>query len=682
MNGELIPGEIVDALNLPHSSDAEPFDLLVETLSREPCLLLLDDFEHLVDEGAPIVSALLERVPNLSCLVTSQRRLSVPEEREWPVMPLSVPHREEGDAASAERLVQWPAVQLFVDRAQAVRPDFQVTPTNAEAIAELCERLEGIPLAIELVAARAGIMTPKQMLSHLTDRLDFFASRQRHVAERHRTLRSAVSWSFRLLPPELQQFFSRLAFFRGGWTWQAAQVVCESAQALDDLDQLREYSLVVADETEAGMRFRLLETLREYAAEQLPPEAREGLQRRHAEYYALLAEEGAQGLSGSMPGEWLHCLQVEQDNLRATLAWSLEQEPHLALRLAAALGWFWEMRGHFAEGYDWLQQALAVNAPRPALDQPSAVLGALSHEQLPLADALKAAGRLANHLADYNSARLHLEQSLAIYRQLDDKKGTADALFSLSFALVNRGDYESARSLCEESLSLQQELGQTSGLFDARYNRALITLLQGDFALANTLGEENLMLARKLGDVRRSAVSRQLIGLSAAFQGDLGTARSHLEESLECFRSLNEKGGMSRSLWGLGTMALARGNLEMAHEYYSQSLAMVVELNNRWALPHLLEAFGWIAAARSHALRSEAEQESSNEAAEKAARLLGAAEYLRQSLDIPLPPVFADRSLDAQSTARLVLGDDVFAISWNAGRAMSLERAIVLAQEP
>ncbi|HEX8238013.1 MAG TPA: tetratricopeptide repeat protein [Abditibacteriaceae bacterium] len=680
-NAALIPGEIVDALRLSRSSDGEPLDLLVETLGREPSFLLLDDFEHLVDDGAPIVGALLERVPDLLCLVTSQRRLGLSGEREWLVVPLSVPHREEHDARSAERLVQWPAVQLFVDRAQAVRADFQVTPANAEAVAELCERLEGIPLAIELVAARAGVMTPRQMLSHLTERLDFFASRQRHVAERRRTLRSAVSWSFRLLRPELQQFFSRLAFFRNGWTWQAAQVVCENTQALDDLDQLREYSLVVADETEAGMRFRLLETLREYAAEQVPADAREELQRRHAAYYVLLAEEGAQGLSGSMPGEWLHCLEVEQDNLRAALAWSLEREPLLSLRLAAALGWFWEMRGHFAEGYDWLQQVLAVNHPRPASNQ-STLFAASSREQLPLADALKAAGRLANHLADNDSARSHLEQSLAIYRQLDDKQGIADALFSLSFALVNRGNYELARSLCEESLALQQELGQISGLFDARYNRALIALFQGDFALANTLSEENLILARKLGDARRTAVSRQLIGLCAAFQGDQGTARSHLEESLETFQTLHEKGGMSRSLWGLGTMAFARGDLETAHDYYSQSLAMVVELNNRWALPHLLEAFGWIAAARGYAARSRVEQESSHEAAEKAPRLLGAAEYLRQSLEIPLPPVFAVHSINAQSTARFVLGDDVFTVAWNAGRAMSLERAIALAQEP
>jgi predicted ATPase len=196
----------------------------------------------------------------------------------WLCLCLSAP--EVCNTASAERLVQWPAVQLFVDRAQAVRPDFQVTPTNAEAIAELCERLEGIPLAIELVAARAGVMTPRQMLSHLTERLDFFASRQRHVAERHRTLRSAVSWSFRLLPLQLQQFFSRLAFFHGGWTWQAAQVVCENAQALDDLEQLREYSLVGGGRNHGGNALSPVGTLREYAAEQVTSEAQEGLQRR------------------------------------------------------------------------------------------------------------------------------------------------------------------------------------------------------------------------------------------------------------------------------------------------------------------------------------------------------------------------------------------------------------------
>jgi predicted ATPase len=256
----LIIDAIRDALHLTPSPEAAPLEQVVAALSHQPTLLVLDNFEHLVAAGAPLIRTLRERVPTLQCLVTSRQRLEVEGEREFPVLPLPTP--EEWN--NPEQLSLYESVQLFVDRAQAVQPDFQVTNANAAAVAELCHRLEGIPLALELAAARIRLLTPAQMLAHLEHRLDFQTSSRRDATARHRTLRAAVDWSYELLSSELQQFFAWLSVFRGGWTLQAAAAVCEESAALDYLSQLQACSLIVAEEISGESRFRMLETLREY----------------------------------------------------------------------------------------------------------------------------------------------------------------------------------------------------------------------------------------------------------------------------------------------------------------------------------------------------------------------------------------------------------------------------------
>ena len=299
-DARLIPAAIAEALALPRADDAEPLGQIVAALAGlPPALLILDNFEHLVERGAPLILALLTRLPALTCLVTSRRRLSLPGERECPVPPLSVPPLFLPDAPETPALVaQAAGVQLFVDRAQATRPDFQLTRGNAAAVAALCRSLEGIPLAIELVAARAMALTPAQMNARLVQRFELLTSRREDKENRHRSLWAALAWSYDLIPPPLRRFFAGLSVFRGGCTAEAAQAVCEEPSALECLTQLRERSLVIVEHEGAEPRFRLLETLREFAGEQLTEGHRERLRARHEEWFLGLAEESRSALRG------------------------------------------------------------------------------------------------------------------------------------------------------------------------------------------------------------------------------------------------------------------------------------------------------------------------------------------------------------------------------------------------
>jgi predicted ATPase/DNA-binding SARP family transcriptional activator len=314
---QLIAGAVLDAMRVDRVSSLEPTEQLIAALSRQPVFLILDNFEQLT-AGAAIIQTLLERAATLKCVVASRQRLSIEGECEFPLLPLPIPDR----ADAPERLILNESVRLFVDRAQAVKPDFQVTKANAADVAELCKRLEGIPLAIELATARVQVLTPAQMIARFDERFDLLLNRKRGVASRHRSLRAALDWSYELLTPELQRFFAELSVFRGGWTLEAAEEVCQQPHALDYLTGLRECSLIATEEDEFGMRFRMLETLREYASGRLDPDRRAMLGQRHAEFYLALAERAEPELRGPKQAEWLKQLSIEYDNLQSVLDWS------------------------------------------------------------------------------------------------------------------------------------------------------------------------------------------------------------------------------------------------------------------------------------------------------------------------------------------------------------------------
>lgn len=451
------PGRIADAildtLGVPRTPPSEPLAQAIAALGARTSLLVLDNFEHLINDGTRVVQQLLEQVPTLTCLVTSRQLLGLDGERAFPVEPLPVPEK----ADTPERLSRSESVQLFVDRAQAVRPDFQITNHNAPAIAKLCAGLEGIPLALELAASRAQVLTPFQMLGQMERRFDLLVGRKRGTTERHRTLRAAVDWSYQLLSPELQRFFARLSVFRGGWTLEAAQAVSGEPLALDYLAQLRECSLVLAEEAtpsnQPEMRFSMLETLREYSQDRLAElEEVAATRSRHLRWCVDLAERAAPQLEGGEQVQWLARLEQEHENLRAALDWALEQDATVCLHLAGSLGRFFEVKGHWAEGRAWLEQALAHTANETRMSPPVR------------AQALARAGDLARHQGDYPSASASYEQALAVAQEASDKQSIASLLNSLGHVVFSQSDYMMAHTFYTEALAFQRQLGDKKGV--------------------------------------------------------------------------------------------------------------------------------------------------------------------------------------------------------------------------
>jgi predicted ATPase/DNA-binding SARP family transcriptional activator len=593
----LIPDQMRLSLRLPQTPHGEALEQAVAFLSSQPSLMLLDNFEHLVEGGVETVQKLLEQVEHLTVLVTSRRRLGLEGEREFPVAPLPVPgvqaFRHSGvqegvrakdlplNARTPERLnalVGCPSVALFVDRAQAVQPDFQVTAHNAETVAGLCRRLEGLPLAIELAAARAGVLTAQQMLARIEQRFELLVRRHRAADPRHRSLRAALDWSYQLLSPELQRFFSRLSIFRGGWIVEAVTVVCWEDQTtavhsevLDALEELRGGSLVQVTETAGEMRFRLLETLREYGAEQLGEKERETLSRRHAEFFLALTETAEGELTRPDQGLWLDRLEREHDNLRAALTWSVESgEMELGLRLGSALQEFWIYRGHTREGRDQLLRLLA---------QPGAA--ALTAAR---ARGLGTAGVLTLFLGDPETARALDEEGLAIWRRLEDRAGIAKMLRQLGTMALDHGDLTTARPQVEESLALGRELDDPRQIAKSRELLAFVCHAEGDHAAARAMVEESLATWRELGDRIRILRGLEMLGRLAMWRGDLDTARATFEESLALARELDDRPGIAWAITGLGSVAGWQEDYSAARAWYEQSLPLWRELGQKQEL--------------------------------------------------------------------------------------------------
>jgi predicted ATPase/DNA-binding SARP family transcriptional activator len=687
----LIADKVLEGLRLPRSPHLEPLEQVIAFLAQQPSLLLLDNFEHLLSAGTAVVQTLLERVAMLTVLVTSREPLDLPGEREFPVPPLPTPVDSEQvgvrskDANSAVEgptipllppaLTECPSVQLFVDRAQMARPDFQVTKTNAAEVAELCRRLEGLPLALELAAARIGVLTPRQMLLRLGQRFELLVRRQEGNDARHRSLRAALDWSHQLLTPELQQFFARLSVFRGGWSLEAAEAIGQEPRALGFLEQLRACSLVLSEETGTRtirgsgfqerqgsmpersaadrptleMRFRLLETMREYGAERLQPEEQTDLSRRHARYYLALAEEAEPKLMTGERGEWLDLLDREHDNLRAVLAWGLAvggargvepdvglggpdietpRQPgtlgvsdadgaaEIGLRLAGVLTWFWFHRSYLREGRQWLDGLLARSreAGRPSFDERRDGADGSSPPARPLhptrvaskvcARALYAAGLLAWEQGDFPAARAQLEESAAVGRDLGDKRLIAHPLVWLAVVVKTQGEPARACSHLEEAVTLFRETDDRWGL--ALSLGHLGGNLEGDQAKRTRL-DESIRLFRELGEPWGLAFPLVFLGDLEWRQGNHERARALFEEALALRRAVGHRFAIAHSLQYLARVALHDGDLRRAAALQQEILSLFREMGHRgnvaWSLLELAEVAllsGDYEAARSH----------------------------------------------------------------------------------
>jgi predicted ATPase len=680
----LIVAEILKGLGRPQSSDTPGVEEMVDVLSGQPAILILDSFEHLIAEGTATIRTLLERVPTLVVLVTSRRSFKLDGGQELPVRPFSIPGPDE----NPEDLLRYASVQLFVDRAQAARPDFQLTQRNAAAVSALCRELEGVPLALELAAARSHVMTPQQMLARMTQRFELLVSRRPGSSRRHHSLRAAIQWSYELLPPKMQRFFARLSIFRGGWLLEAAENICQEPAALDYLEHLCECSLILAEEaasssrpgelhdgepgadstiphlarlpavsTEmdlpvAGIRFRLLETLREYGIEQLTVAERQELELRHAQYYACLAEQGEAELLRSAQEAWLNHLETEQSNLRAALLWCEERrETELGLRLAGALWRFWYVRGHWSIGRTRLAGVLAL---------PGASCSAAR------AKALHGAGVLAHYQGDIEVARRLLHESLAIGRALGERQLTAATLTSLGFLARDQGEPLPAGTLFSEALTLGREVEDRRGIAMALAGLGDVALYQRSPGAARSFYQESLAIRRSLDDPRFLAAALNNLADLDRVQ-DPAAARSLYEESLPIMRRLGSKGDVAWTLCGLAYSLLSQGDLPRAEALLVESLQLQRELENRRGMAECLEGLAAIAGRHGRHLQS--------------VGLFGAAEALREEIHMPASPAHRAENDQYVATARAHMTVEQFLSTWAAGRAMTPEQAVSQALE-
>jgi predicted ATPase/DNA-binding winged helix-turn-helix (wHTH) protein len=657
----LIASVIVQTLGIREAGGQSPLEILKENLqaaSRAPMLLLLDNFEHLV-QAVPTVAELLSVAPNLKILVTSRAALHVYGEHEFPVPPLALP---DSGSMPLEVVSQYPAVALFVQRAVAAKPDFELNRGNAPAVTEICARLDGLPLAIELAAARVKVLSPSSLRTRLTSRLQLLTGGARDMPHRHQTLRAAMDWSYDLLSAAEQKLFRRLSVFVGGCTLEGAEAVCDTKGDLD-LDLLDGMASMVdkslaqqVEQAQGESRFVMLETIREYALEKLEASGEEALTKRaHAAYCLVLAEEQAAEQCGAKEAERLERFALEHDNLRAGLEWLTETgDAAWGLRLGAALFRFWEMSEYLTEGRGRLGKLLEMaGAAVPTKAR---------------ARALFAAGVLATGQGDYASADALISESLDIARQLGDKQGAAVSLNALAVSGRDRGDVPGARSLFEESLVLWRELGDQKAVARSLSNLANIVKLQGDNAHARSLYAECLSIFRDLGDWTGVAWSMNYQGDVARDQGDSAAARTLYEQGLAIFRELDDRWGVAGTLADLGSLAREQGNYPTAHSMYRESIRLFQELDHKRGIARLLEYFACSAAAQLEAERS--------------LRLAGAAAALRQNIGAPLTPAEQAKLEASLHPARQALANTVGVTAWLEGRALPVEKAIEEALMP
>lgn len=661
-----------------------------------PALLILDNFEQLAEEGAEIVADLLERVPTLHCLVTSRQRLRIAEEREFPLLPLPVP----GYPGTPERLLEFSSVQLFVSRAQEIRSDFQMNARNASSVAALCAKLEGIPLAIELAAALSGVLTAAQILQRMEKRLDLLVSRRRDIAPRHRTLRAAMESSVTLLPPPIRSFFAALSVFRGSWSLEAAEAIFGESCVLDYMMVLRDHSLVVDlsnEETEA-VRFRMLETLREFAAEMWVEEATDSpwrdVEERHAAFFSRLIEEGVSQLSGPGQTEWLRRLEVDHDNIRAVLdRRSQTGDIEEALRLAGMLTGFWSSRGHLSEGR---QRLVAL------LDQPGEV------SPLVRARALSGLGKLAYLQSDYAAARRSQDACLEIYRAANHAEGIARTLCELGNCEMLHSNYAAATTFCEESLAGYRALNDTRGIALLLNNLGAISLAKGLPQVARPYLEESLPLSRAIGHHRNVAITLFNLATIWQAQGNFAQARSYYEQSLTVRQEQKDLGGMGHVLEGLARLAMEQGDTDEALRRFEESLLVRRQIQDRDGMASVLvyrgltllnqaqDQEGAFASLResleisqatgnkhffASALDGFAALAAATNHPERAIRLRSAAATQRAAIGVTLKPEDAVAIEAELATLRTTVGTGTFNILWESGQRLTRDQAATLALE-
>ncbi len=632
-------------------------EIVTEFLRERQVLIVLDNFEHLL-EAAPVISDLVAAGREVKALVTSRAPLRLQGEHEYSVPSLRLPGAAERNNLAA--LAANEAVALFVNRAQAVQHGFELTNENASAIREICTRLDGLPLAIELAAARVRLMPPAALLVRLERRMPLLTGGPRDAPARQRTLRDAIKWSYDLLAPDERTLFRRLGVFAGGWTLETAAAVTRFEGNLDvfeGLASLVDKSLVQWHDTGAEPRFAILETVREFALDQLREEDNQGLamEQAHAGYFLSLAEEACVGLVGAQQRTWLARLDAEDANIRAALVWNFEHgSTESAVRFARTLWRYWSARGRLVEGRSWLERALAL---------PDVAEAPLTVR----ADAHNALGNLLGDSGEYTQARQHYEEALTLRRQLADSEGIAGALNNLGIVAAWLGDYDGALALHKESLELRQARDDPFGMALSLSNLGDVLLAQGDFNGAQDYQEEALRLRELVHDASGTAYSVYNLGEIARFRGDTAQAAHYLTDSLHRFEALGEKIGIAYAECSLGDLASREGDTARAALLLERALRTRTEMGDKRGVIECFEALA-MAAIRSDEVRA-------------GARLLGAAWAERETLACPAPPLTQNEHDRALAGARTRLGAAAVDALHAEGRRLAPEQAFMLAYE-
>ncbi|MSP12101.1 MAG: tetratricopeptide repeat protein [Chloroflexi bacterium] len=710
----LVPQSIAAVLGVSEQPGMPLVKTLTDYLRAKHLLLILDNCEHLVAACAQVAESLLRACPQVRILATSREALGIAGESTFhvPSLPLPDPLR----LPSLETLTQYEAVRLFIDRALAVRSDFTVTNANALAVAQVCYRLDGIPLALELAAARVRAMPVEEIARRLDDRFSLLTGGSRTALPRQQTLRASIDWSYDLLGEHEGGLLWRLAVFAGGWTLEAAEVVCAGEDIADNevlelLTHLVDKSLVVAEEQQGEARYRLLETIRQYAQEKLHASAEEQLVRtRHLEFFLKLAEEGELKLKGPYQVAWRKRLENDYDNLHGAMQWAIESNAEAGLRLGGALYLFWYRLGYLSEGRRWLEKILA---------NPGAVSRSAAR-----AKALQAQGVIAGASgADQARALAPLKESISIWRELGvaGKPGLAAALSYLSFNKAYIGNYEQAQALVTESITLWREVGDKGGLAQALRFLSNIKIDQGSYGEARKLLEECQALFRDTGDSLGMAQAMRGLGLLAENQGDDATARAWYEQSLPLRRELGDKIAVANALSSLGQIAVRAiltesgtpSDYERANALLEEGLAVAQEMGNMPISPYILLSLGQVALAQGENQRAakfllkslalfrelwpstklvvylagvaEVARFRASHAPEgsrqldHAVRLCAVADALLKGINTPL--VAKERADYDRTVAalRTQVEESVFATAWAEGQAMTPEQAVASA---
>ena len=693
----LIAQEVASTLDVQEQAGRSYIDVLSNYLRSKEILLVLDNCEHLIEACADLSLILLQACPNLRILATSREALGITGETIWEVPPLSVPDSSLLPSLQTSDLSKYEAISLFNDRALTILPTFEMTDRIAPTVARICHRLDGIPLAIELAAARVKTLSADQLVERLDDRFGLLTGGSRTALPRHQTLRATVDWSHELLSAAEKTLFRRLSVFAGGFTLTGAEAVCNGAgglqlDVLDGVSSLMDKSLLrgeeVSSKKDGELRFTMLETIREYALEHLAQSGEEEETRRyHANFFLGLAEKGELALRGLEQMDWLEWYIIEDDNLREALEWSMESgERELGIRLAGALWYPMFIHGHWSEIGGWLERTLSKSEGAPDSLRVKALLGAgpiafnqgdigrmvdLSEEGLSLARELGSKEYIVVSLAllgfgkfyqgDHGEGMRLIEESLTLGRELEDKWYAANSLHLPGSIALDTGDYSRARELFEESLSLSREAGDNLNIAGVLPFLGRAALYQGDYDRAREFAEECLPLSRKIGLKYGLARSLLLIGRIALQQGDYDQAKEYLDESSALSREQEDKAHLGISIRIIGNVAFAQGDYEKAITSYKESLTLLQEANDGGGIAECLEGLSEVFVSQGKP--------------EPAARIYGATEAWRENAHTPLHTIYRaayDRSVAA---VRAGMDEEAFAAAWAEGRATASEDA-------